>query len=319
MALLIREDEVRQVLTMQSAVEAVEQAMKEHALGLAVNIPRERTRIQKGALHILQGAVESCGVFGYKAYTSTREGIRFLVYLYNSLRGKLEAVIEADYLGMIRTGASGGVAARWLSRENSKTVGMFGAGWQAHGQLEALCCVRNIETARVFARNVEKLEAFCKSRSEKLGIEVIPCLSAREAVSGADIIVTITTASKPLFSHEWVEKGVHINAAGSNALIRAELDEKTLQKADIVAVDAKDVAQRECGDLLPLVEKGRIHWGRVFELGEIIAGRAPGRTRDEQITIFESQGMAIQDLAVGACVLQAAREKGLGIDLPIGA
>ncbi len=319
MALFIREDEVKQVLTMQSAIEAVEQAMKEHALGLAVNIPRERTRIQKGALHILQGAVESCGVFGYKAYTSTREGIRFLVYLYNSQRGNLEAVIEADYLGMIRTGAAGGVAARWLSRENSKIVGMFGAGWQAQGQLEALCCVRKIETARVFARNAEKLEAFCKSQSEKLGIEVIPCPSPRDTVSGADIIVTITTAAKPLFSHEWVEKGVHINAAGSNALIRSELDEQTLRKADILAVDAKDVAQRECGDLLPLLEKGRIHWGRIFELGEIIAGRSPCRTRDEQITIFESQGMAIQDLAVGARVLQSAREKGLGTELPIGA
>jgi ornithine cyclodeaminase len=292
--------------------------MKEHALGLAVNIPRERTRIQKGALHILQGAVESCGVFGYKAYTSTREGIRFLVYLYNSQRGNLEAVIESDYLGMMRTGAAGGAAARWLSRKNSKTVGMFGAGWQAHGQIEALCCVRDIQIARVFGRNAEKLEAFCKSQSEKLGIEVIPCPSARETVAGADIIVTITTASRPLFSHEWVEKGVHINAAGSNALIRAELDEKTLQKADILAVDARDVAQRECGDLLPLVEKGRIHWKRISELGEIIAGKAPGRTHDEQVTIFESQGMAIQDLIVGARVLQAAREKGLGTDLPFG-
>jgi len=319
MALFLKEEDVRNVVTMQMAVDAVEEVMKEHALGLSINLPRERTRIRKGALHILQGAVESHGVFGYKAYTSTREGNRFLVYLYNSTRGNLEAIIEANYMGMLRTGAANGVAAKWMSRGNAAVAGMFGAGWQAGGQLEALCCVRKIRQARVLDPNGEKLREFCRRNEKNLGIEVRACETPEEVISGSDVITTITTSNRPLFPHDLVAEGVHINAAGSNALIRSELDEKTVRKADVVAVDARDVAARECGDLLPLLEKGRIHWGSVAELGEIITGRAPGRSSDGDITIFESHGMGVQDLAIGARVLARAREEGLGTDLPLGA
>jgi len=319
MALFLAEKEVEQLITMETAIEAVEGVMKEYALGTALNTPRERTRIQKGALHILQGSVESHGVFGYKAYTSTREGIRFLVYLYNAERGNLEAIVEANHMGMLRTGAVNGVAARWLSREDSATVGLFGAGWQANGQLSALCAVRPIRRAVVFDLNRERLVDFCRTNEEKLGIEVIPSHSAEETVQGQDIVTTITTAPDPLFSHELVETGMHINAAGSNALIRRELDEKTIRKCNIVAVDARDVAEKECGDLLPLIEKGRLHWKRTVELGDIIAGTVPGRRNTEEITLFESHGMGIQDLVLGATVLAAARERNLGTELPIGA
>jgi len=319
MALFLAEKDVEQLITMETAIDAVETVMKEYALGTAFNTPRERTRIQKGALHILQGAVESHGVFGYKAYTSTREGIRFLVYLYNAERGNLAAIIEANYLGMLRTGAVNGVAARWMSREDSATVGLFGAGWQANGQLAALCAVRPITRAVVFDLNRERLADFCRANQEKLGIEVVPAQSTEETVRGQDIITTITTAPTPLFSHELVETGMHINAAGSNALIRRELDEKTIRKCDIVAVDARDVAEKECGDLLPLIEKGRLHWRETVELGDIIAGMAPGRRDAGEITLFESHGMGIQDLVLGAKVLAAARERHLGMELPIGA
>ncbi|MBN1930492.1 MAG: ornithine cyclodeaminase family protein [Desulfobacterales bacterium] len=318
MALFLREEEVKQIITMQMTVDAVEDVMKEYAIGQAFNIPRERTRIQKGALHILQGAVESHGVFGYKAYTSTKEGNRFLVYLYNCVRGNLEAIVEADYMGMLRTGATNGVAANWMSRKNAQVVGMFGAGRQADGQLEALCCVRKIKKAKIIDLKIDRLKEFCKKNEEKLGIEVIPCLEPEAVVRGSDIITTITTSSKPLFSHEWVEGGIHINAAGSNALIRTELEEKTIRNADIVAVDAKDVAVKECGDLLPLLEKGRIHWNQIKELGEIIVGKTLGRENDRQVTLFESHGMGIQDLIIAARVVAAAKEKGLGTEIAIG-
>ncbi|MBN1829689.1 MAG: ornithine cyclodeaminase family protein [Deltaproteobacteria bacterium] len=319
MALFIREQDVQKVITMDMTIAAVEEAMKEHTLGAAYNTPRERTRIRKGALHILQGAVESHGVFGYKAYTSTKEGNRFLVYLYNVERGNLEAIIEANYMGMMRTGAANGVAARWMSRQDSSVVGLFGAGWQANGQIEALCRVRPIKKAKVMDLNKERLATFCRSNEEKLGIEVTPAATADEAVIGSDIVTTVTTSPAPLFSHNLVGPGLHINAAGSNALIRTELDERTLLKAHIIAVDSRDVAAKECGDLLPLLEKGRIHWNEIPELGDIIAGRVPGREQPDQITIFESHGMGIQDLAIGARVLAAAREKGLGTEVPIGA
>src|SRR5262245_21522200 len=138
MALFLRESEVQQLLTMKDAIDLVERVHREYSTGGAIDIPRERTRLPKAALHILQGAVPSAGIFGYKAYTSSREGIRFLVYGFNAETGALDVVVEANHLGMMRTGAANGVAAKWLSREDSKVVGMFGSGWQARGQLEAL-------------------------------------------------------------------------------------------------------------------------------------------------------------------------------------
>jgi alanine dehydrogenase len=318
MALFLKEDDVRQVLTLPMALEAVEEVLGELALGEAINIPRERTRIPKGALHILQGAVESQGVIGYKAYTSTREGNRFLLYLYNSTRGSLEAIIEADYLGMMRTAAAGGIAAKWLSRPDAAVAGLFGTGWQAQGQLEALCRVRPITRIKVLGRDRQRLRIFCARNSELLGIPVEPAASGEEVVRSSDIVITATTSSQPVVHHPWAEEGTHLNAIGSNALIRSEIDEKTVRRCDLITVDARDVAARECGDLLPLLEKGRINWRQIHELGDIIAGRLPGRRHDRQITLFESQGLAVQDLMVGARVLAQTREKGLGRELPIG-
>jgi alanine dehydrogenase len=318
MALFLNEDDVKRVLTMPLALEAVEQVLEEDALGEAVNIPRERTRIPKGALHILQGAIPGRGVIGYKAYTSTKEGNRFLLYLYNSEHGNLEAIIEADFLGMMRTGAAGGVAAKWLSRPESSVLGVFGTGWQARGQIEALCAVRDVKRIKVLGRDRERLKAFCDENSRRLGIEVTPAKDGREVAAGSDLIATVTTSAEPVLCHPWVGEGTHINAIGSNALIRREIDEKTLRQCDLITVDSREVAARECGDLLPLLEKGRMNWHRIPELGEIIAGRTPGRQGENQITLFESQGMAVQDLAVGAAVLEKARKQGLGTELPIG-
>lgn len=318
MALFLNEHDIRQVADMPLALEAVEKALLENALGGAVNVPRERTRIHKGALHLLQGAVDSMEIIGYKAYTSTREGNRFLIHLYSAVSGKLEAILEADLLGMLRTGAASGIATRHLSRSGAGVVGMFGAGWQATGQLEALCRVRTIHRAKVWARDRQRLETFCAEQSRKLGIDVVPAGDAEEVVRGSDILTTVTTASTPLFPGAWVESGTHINAVGSNALNRAELDEKTIRRCAPVVVDSREVAARECGDLLPLLEKGRIRWTRIAELGEIMAGQRPGRTAPEQISLFESHGMAIQDLTLAAMVLRRAREQGLGTELPFG-
>lgn len=318
MAIFIREDEVKQVLTMYMALEAVENVLREYALGEAINIPRERTRIPKGALHILQGAVPSRGVIGYKAYTSTKEGNRFLLHLYHSEHGTLEAIIEANFLGMMRTGAAGGVAAKWLSRTESSVVGLFGSGWQAQGQLEALCAVRPIRKVKVLGRNRERLQTFCDFNSTRFGIEMVPAMNGQEVVDGSDIVVTATSASQPLVEHPWTTEGTHINAIGSNALIRREIDEKTLRQCDLITVDSREVTARECGDLLPLLEKGRITLRQIPELGEIIARRVEGRTSDRQITLFESQGLAVQDLAVGASVLARVRDMGLGTKLPFG-
>ena len=319
MALLLREADVEQMLTMPMAMALVERVHREFSAGLAIDIPRERTRLPKAALHILQGAVPSANVFGYKAYTSSREGIRFLVYLFNAERGNLEAVVEANLLGMIRTGAANGVAAKWLAREDARVAGLFGAGWQARGQLLALAEARRLERVKVWSRTPEKREKFCARMRDKVAFEVVPAASAEDAVRGSDIVATITTSATPVFSGDWVAPGMHINAAGSNSILRQEIDETTVRKADPVVVDSRATALKEAGDLLPALEKGRLHLGALAELGEVIAGTRAGRTRDDQITLFESQGMAVQDLVIAAELARIAKETGRGTTLDIGA
>lgn len=319
MALFLRESDVEQLLTMPTTLQLVERVHKEYSTGNAIDVPRERSRLPKAALHILQGAVPSANILGYKAYTSSREGIRFLVYGFDAERGNLDVVVEANHLGMMRTGAAGGVAAKWLAREDAKVAGIFGSGWQAQGQLEALAAVRKLEKVKVFSRNAEKRAKFCQKMAAKLGIEVVPAASAEETVRGSDIVVTITTSATPVFSGEWLEEGVHVNAAGSNSLLRQEIDETTVRKASPVVVDSRPSALKEAGDLLPALEKGRLHVGQLVELGEVIAGTRAGRTSSKQTTLFESQGMAMQDLVIAAELARIARERGMGEELPLGA
>ena len=318
MALFLRESDVQQLLTMKTTLELVERVHREYSTGQAIDVPRERTRLPKAALHILQGAVPSANVLGYKAYTSSREGVRFLVYAFNAERGNLDAVVEANYLGMTRTGAAGGVAAKWLARPDAKVAGVFGSGWQAQGQIEALAHVRKLERVKVFSRNAEKLAKFCEQMRARLSIDVVPAASAEETVKGSDIVVTITTSATPVFSGEWVGPGTHINAAGSNSLLRREIDEETVRKCHVVTVDSRPSAMKEAGDLLPALEKGRLHSGALTEIGEVIAGTRPGRTAPEQITLFESQGMAMQDLIIAAELARLARAQGVGQEVDIG-
>lgn len=314
-ALLLREEDVKHLLSMDLALEAVEAAHAAHGCGQAVDIPRQRTRLPASALHILQGALPDAGVFGYKAYTTSREANRFLVHLFDAANGRLLAMIEADFLGMMRTGAAGGVAAKVLARPDAETVGVFGAGWQARSQIEALCRVRPVRRVKVFSRDAAKRRAFCDEMAQRLGGEFLPMDNAEETVRGSDIVVTITTASTPLFDGTWIEAGSHINAAGSNSLIRREIDETTIRRAGLVCVDSRPTALAEAGDLQPLLEKGRLHERQLVELGELLAGGRPGRSSDAEITLFESQGMAIQDLAVAARLLVLARQKGVGSTL----
>lgn len=318
MALFLRESDVEQLLTMQTTLELVERVHREYSTGNAIDVPRERTRLPKAALHILQGAVPSAGVFGYKAYTSSREGIRFLVYMFNAERGNLEAIVEANHLGMMRTGAAGGVAAKWLARADAKVAGIFGSGWQAQGQLEALAAVRSLERVKVFSRTAEKVAKFCDRMGKKLSLQVTPAASPEDAVRASDIVVTITTSATPVFSGEWLAPGTHVNAAGSNSLLRREIDETTVNKSGVIVVDSRPSALKEAGDLLPSLEKGRLHAGALTELGEVIASIRPGRVNAEQISLFESQGMAMQDLIIAAEITRLARAKGMGQEVDIG-
>lgn len=316
MALFLSEADVRQLLTMDLALEAVTAAHAAHGINRAIDISRQRTRTPGATLHILQGALLDEGVIGYKAYTTARAGKRFMVHLFDAATGAPLAAIEADFLGMMRTGATGGLAAKVLSRPESAVVGLIGAGWQAQSQLEALCRVRPIRQVKLFSRDAERRRRASADFSERFGVVVIPVDSAEAAVRESDIVVTITAAVTPLFKGEWLAAGTHVNAAGSNALIRREIDEETVVRAAVVCVDSRKTALAEAGDLLPALEKGRLCEGQLVELGEIVAGIRPGRPNPQALTLFESQGMAIQDLAVAVRLLKLARTQGLGVELP---
>jgi len=317
MALFLSEADVKQVLTMDMALDGVESAHRDLSLGQAVDTPRARSRLPQTVLHILQGALPAQGVLGYKAYTSNRSGNRFLIHLFDAASGKLRAVIEADYLGMIRTGATSGLAARYLARPGTQVAGVFGSGWQAEGHVRAICAVLPLTQVKVFSRKADKLQAFCQRLGDSTGVAVVPAESAEATVRGSDLIGTVTTAAQPLFEADWLEPGAHINAAGSNALIRQEVSEAVLKRCELICVDSVPTALAEAGDLLPLLEKGRLHARQLVELGDVIIGRHPGRSSPQQITVFESQGMAIQDLAVALRVLTAAEQAGLGVELPM--
>lgn len=314
----LKENDIKLLLTMPLALECVEQALKDLALGRAIDIPRARTHIPAGTQHVLQAAAPELGLIGFKYYYTRPGGKSFYVHLINTGTAKLEAIIEAVWMSMVRTGAASGVATRHLANDDAGIVGQIGAGFQAISQLEAVCAVRKIRTARVYSRNSDKLQAYCSAMSQKLGIEVVPADSAQAAVRGAHIVNVITKSADPVFKGEWLEPGQHINAAGSNALSRRELDEAAIRRCDVITVDARGTARNECGDLLPAVEKGLLRWDTLTEIGEVTAGRAPGRTSAQQITLYESHGMGIQDLYVGAKMLALARERGIGVDLPIG-
>ena len=318
MALFLNEKDVEQLLTMPLALEAVEDAHRQLSGTQASDIPRQRTRQPQTTLHILQGALPQLDAIGYKAYTSNRSGVRFLVHLFAASSGRLRAVIEADRLGMMRTGAAAGVATRWLARPDAAVAGVFGAGWQAEGHIAAIAAVRPLQLVKVHARRADRLAAFCTRMSQRLEIEVRPVDSPEEVVRDSDIVGTVTTASTPLFSGEWLSPGTHVNGAGSNSLIRRELGEDVLKRCSPIVVDSVETALREAGDLLPLLEKGRLQARALIELGDVICGRRAGRSTADEITLFESQGMAVQDLAVAVRLEALARERGLGVELPYG-
>jgi len=307
------------MLTMPLALAEVEAAHRALSTRQAHDVPRQRTRLPQTTLHILQGALPQLDVIGYKAYTSNRSGVRFLVHLYRASTGCLLAVIEADRLGMIRTAAASGVATRWLARPDATVAGVFGAGWQAEGHIEAIAAVRPLQRVKVHARRADRLASFCARLSQRLGIEVSAAASPEEVVRGSDIVSTVTTAATPLFDAGWLAPGTHVNAAGSNSLIRRELGEDVIKRCAPIVVDSVESALREAGDLLPLLEKGRLHARELVELGDVICGMQPGRSTADAITLFESQGMAIQDLAVAARLVEMARARGIGVELPYGA
>ncbi len=317
MPLFLTEDDVAQLLTMAEALEAVEEAFRQHGQGSAVNRPRARVRVPQGILHVMAAGLPPEGVLGFKAYTAFGGTVRFHVHLYSAEDGRLLAIMEADRLGRIRTGAASGVATRYLGRPDASVVGIFGTGWQAGSQLQAICAVREVREVRAYGRDAARRAAFCREMEAALQVPVRPAPEPRAVVEGADIVTTMTTAKAPVFDGRWLEEGTHLNAAGSNFPQKQEIDETAVLAARRIVVDSKEQAQIECGDLIAPISRGLLSWDQVHELGEVVAGKIPGRERPEDITLFESQGLALEDMAVAAVVYRKALREKVGRELPL--
>lgn len=317
MVLFLNEDNVKQLITMPLALEQVERALKDRALGRAIDVPRARIQTPLGIQHVLQAAAPEIGIIGFKYYYTAGGRKSFYVHLLNMKTGALEAIVEAVWLGMVRTGAASGVASKALANPGASVLAQIGAGFQGMGQLEAVVTALNIREARVYARTRDRLETWCKKMSTQCGIPVLPANSAPEAIRGAHVVNIMTKSATPVIEGDWLEPGQHVNAAGSNALSRREIDAKTVERAALIAVDSRGTARNECGDLLAAVENGRLNWEALPEIGEILTGRAPGRRHRDDITLYESHGMGIQDIYTAAKLVELARSRNIGTALPM--
>src|SRR5216683_4910190 len=248
MALHVSEVEVREVLNMPLAIEAVEEISRKQASDEVVVHPRRRFELPGGGFfHYMAAADYSRGFIAMKQYTYVRGKLCFLVPLYEMATGDLLALIEADYMGQLRTGAASGVATKYLARRDSRVAAIIGTGGQARTQLEAVAAVRKLESARAYGRDAGKREKFCAEMSARLRIPVQACTSAAEAVRGADIVSTATTASLPVVSGADLAPGAHINAIGANHAHKRELDDEAVASADIIVVDSVEQSRQEAG------------------------------------------------------------------------
>jgi ornithine cyclodeaminase/alanine dehydrogenase-like protein (mu-crystallin family) len=220
--------------------------------------------------------------------------------------------MQADYLGQMRTGAASGVATKYLARKDASTCGIFGAGKQARTQLLGVSKARKLTKAHVWSPTEANRKAFATEMSAACGFEVIPVATAEEAARNLDIICTASTARDPILKGEWLAPGQHLNIVGSNFLAKSEIDIEVVKRARLIAIDSKDQGKIEAGDFMEALDKRVLEWADITELGRIVAGRAPGRESPEDVTLFKSLGIGLEDIAVGVKVLAKAKEAGIG-------
>lgn len=316
---LLRESDVQYLIALPDALAAVEHAFKEQSSGTGYNTPRTRVHQPNGVLHLLGAALTGRGYWGYKAYTATRDGLRFVVHLYDVKTGASLALIEANYLGQLRTGAASGVATGVLARSDAHELALFGTGFQAETQLEAIAAVKPLSLVRVYGRDADRRVAFAEQMSARLGIPVEPADSPQAAVRDAMIVTTATTSRTPVFDGNDLAAGAHINAAGGNSLLRAELDRTAVRRAaGAIFTDDLEQAWRESGELVQAYEANALNRADVRLLADVVSGRTRGRTSNEQVTLFASHGIALWDIALAATVYERAEQQQQGTTIDFG-
>jgi ornithine cyclodeaminase/alanine dehydrogenase-like protein (mu-crystallin family) len=304
--LYLTEQDVAELLTPADAVEAIEDCFHRMAAGSVENRPRYRLGLDEGALAVMAAADLELGYAGAKVYAGFRDGARFAVLLFRADSPELVAVLEADKLGQLRTGAASGVAAKHLAASGASTLGIIGCGWQAESQV---ACIRaalpQLERVVAYCRTEERLRAFCDEHGAEPG-------EGHRDPAACDVVVTATPSRDPVLRGEWLRTGALVCAVGANDGHRRELDNVVLERAGFVCCDSLDDAKLESADLIEPVGSGVLDWLEVHELQEVVAGEVTGRQSDDDIVVFKSNGLAAWDVAVAAAAVERARIAGAG-------
>ncbi len=306
MPLYLTEANVTSLLAPADALEAVERSFLRLAAGAVENRPRERLRLEDGSFAVMAAVDRELELAGVKTYAWLPGGTPFVVVLFDTGRAELAAVIEADKLGQLRTGAASGVAAKYLARAGATSLGVLGCGWQARSQV---ACIREalpgIERVVAYCRTPERLAEFCQETGAEAG-------ESHRDPAGCDVVVTVTTSRDPVLRGEWLRDGTLVCAVGANYPSARELDNVVLERAAFVCCDSREQARLESGDLIEPVEAGVLDWLEVHELQEVVAGELEGRQSGDDIIVFKSNGIAAWDVAIGAVALEKARKKKVG-------
>jgi ornithine cyclodeaminase/alanine dehydrogenase-like protein (mu-crystallin family) len=313
--LYLSEADVEQLIAMPMVIEVMREAFQQLAAGQAHNVPRQRTRASGICLHSMSASADYLQVVGWKQYTTTRRGARFHVGLYGQLTGEMLALIEANRLGQARTGAVTGLAIDLLVPAGVDRLGLIGTGWQAESQLEAAAAVRPLRVASVYSRNEQRRVDFCRRMSERLNLEVTAVEHAQRAVTDQPLVITATTSATPVLEGSWLARPALVCAAGSNWKNKAELDMETIRRADRIVCDDIACCQLEAGDFVQALAQGVVRWSAMQNLAEVVQN--PAATDLDQIVVFKSVGMALEDVALAAQLLELAQQQGLGRALEI--
>lgn len=317
-ALFLDEACVRQLVTMEDALAAVEEVFGEQGRGRVVNVPRLRAPVKGGILRITAAVLSYRGYYGVKVSSTavfhSNAGRMFCLYREES--GELCAVVQVFAMGALRTGAASGIATKYLANADAAVLGVLGSGRQARTQVDAVCAVRPIREVRVWSTTPAHRDAFCADLKKSLKIKILPLDSAEQVVCGSEVLVTATTATAPIVRGAWLQPGVHINAIGANYEHRRELDSAAVAAAKFIATDDTEQVRYESTDLAAPVAEGMLAWERVHSLGEVVAGKLGGRAARGDITLFKSLGVAMEDVALAARAYEKALRLGVGVPLP---
>lgn len=324
MALLITEDDVNRLpLSVEMAIPIMEETFRQLADTAVENGPRLRMPFTNGFMQFAPGALHGKQMAGFKLWANfgkgsgVHKGSPGYDFVYSMETGELLAVVHAYLIGKYRTSAQSAVAVKYLSPPDAASIGLYSAGRIAEGQLEAVCRVRPIKRVRVYSRTEKSRVAFCERMSAKLGVEVIPASVPEEVAEDADIIITASTSETPILFDDWVTRPCLIVAAGANHWYKRELDDKLVARADFIAVDEKEHAKIESGDLLWPVARGKLTWNHVNNLGDVVSSRVKLPDLKTSTILFSSQGLAVTDVAMAARTYELARAQGIGTEIPL--